>query len=100
MIAFDILHPQATDETLGYVPLFLSENDPRPAAEQFAENYIGGWRPFKGFKVQHRSIQYPGDPPRPLIAEAKLRNETIRFYLGAWVSITQPDGSVEISHMD
>ena len=31
-----ILHPSMTHESLGFIPCFLSENDPRPAAEQFA----------------------------------------------------------------
>lgn len=33
---------------LGYIPYFLSENDQRPAKEQFVERYVGGWHPLRG----------------------------------------------------
>lgn len=95
-------HPQATVEMLGFIPEFLSENDPRPAREQFAANYVSGWSPFKGFKVaaDGSSLRYPDDPPQLLIAETRLRDEVIRFYDGSWVGVFQPDGSYEISRMD
>lgn len=96
-------HPQATSYMLGFIPHFLYESDPRPAAEQFQERYVfGGWRPFQGFTMaaDGSNIVYPGDPPMRLIAETKLREETIRLYECAWVAILQPDGSFEIAHMD
>ena len=102
MIIFEMKHPRATIDMLGYIPSFLSDNDPRPAREQLHTSYShgGGWTPFVGFRVTSRGLEYPGDPPMRLLAEAKLRDETIRFYESSWVSITQPDGSVEISRMD
>lgn len=95
-------HPQATEEMLGYIPSFLSENDPRPAHEQINENYrFGGWQPFKGFRMlSNGNLQYPGDPQTRLIAETKLRDETIRFYEHSWVAIIQPDGSFEVARLD
>ena len=95
-------HPMATPDMLGYLPQFLSERDPRPAREQFDDNYRngGGWRPFKGFVMHDNGLKYPGDPLMPLLAETKLRDETIRFYLSSWVAIVQPDGSYEIARMD
>lgn len=98
-----MLHPQATIETLGYIPFFISEADPRPAREQFDANYQhgGGWTSFKGFTMlPDGSLSYPGDPPVPLLAETKLRDEVIRFYLHSWVAIIQPDGSYDIARMD
>ncbi len=94
-------HPQATIELLGYIPSFLSENDPRPARKQFDDAYIGGWTPFKGHTMlSNGNLAYPGDPETPLLAETKLRDEVIRFYESSWVAIVQPDGSYEIARMD
>lgn len=91
------------EEGLGYIPDLVSEDDPRPARQQFHDNYShgGGWDPFKGFtKDADGQITYPGDPPlRPLFL-AMLRDEEITVYPHAWVMITQPDGSWEISRMD
>lgn len=102
MIEFTLKHPRATYEMLGFIPEFLSEEDQRPAREQLNSNYShgGGWTPFTGFRVTERGLQYPGDPPMSLLAEARLRDEVIRFYESSWVSITQKDGSVEIARMD
>jgi hypothetical protein len=95
-------HPRATPEMLGYIPQFLSENDPRPAREQLDDNYRqgGGWEPLSGFKITEEGLKYPGDPPMALLAETKLRDEVIRFYDCSWVVIIQPDGSFEASRMD
>jgi hypothetical protein len=94
-------HPMATPGMLGYLPQFLSERDPRPAREQFDTNYVhGGWCPFKGFTMHDNGLKYPGDPPMPLLAETKLRDEIVRLYQCSWVAIIQPDGSYEIARMD
>lgn len=98
-----MIHPQFTFEMLGYIPQFLSEHDPRPARKQIDSNYKhgSGWSPFEGFTMlPSGDLSYPDDPPVRLLAEAKLRNETIRFYEHAWVAIVQPDGSYEISRVD
>lgn len=102
MIKFDLKYRGAEDY-LGYIPGFLSESDTRPAREQFNDGYAhgGGWMPFNGFRMHpNGNIQYPGDPETKLLAEAKLRDETIRVYEHAWVAIVQPDGSFEVSRMD
>jgi hypothetical protein len=94
-------HPRAHPDMLGYVPLFILDEDPRPAADQIDDRYVGGWRPFKGFAMaEDGSLLYPGDPPTLLLFEAKLRDEVIRFYQHAWLAIIQPDGSYEISRID
>lgn len=103
MIRFDLKKKGITEEYLGLIPLFLSPGDPRPARVQFNENYAhgGGWRPRPEFKVlPNLNIKYPGDTPLKLWAEGKLRDETIRIYDCGYVSITQPDGSFEVSRMD
>lgn len=96
-------HPEATLGMMGYIQGFLSEFDPRPAREQFDSAYAhgGGWLPSRGFKLlPNGNIRYPGDPEVRMLFEAKLREETIRFYEHAWVMILQPDGRFEICRMD
>lgn len=103
MIHFEIMHPRANAEMLGFIPTFLSERDPRPAAEQFDDAYRhgGGWHPFEGFKMlPDGSLKYPGDPAYQILAQAKLRDETISIYEHAWVAIVQKDGSFQVSRMD
>ena len=102
-------HPRASTEHLGFIPSFIKETDPRPAAEQFADHYAfgGGWMPFKGFTMlPNGNMQYgdpseeDADPPTLLLWESFLRDETIRVYDSAWVAIVQPDGSFSVSRMD
>lgn len=87
---------------VGIIPVFLSETDPRPAREQFAERYIGGWMPIEGFAFHPDTLTltYPGDPPMYAIAKATLREETILVFPHAWVLILQPNGTWEVSRMD
>jgi len=91
--------PWMTMEHLGYLPGFLSEDDPRSAREQFDAHY--GWRAFRGFELRDDdSIKYPGDPRMAPLAETKLRDERILFYPSSWVMVMQPDRSFEICRMD
>lgn len=88
---------------LGFLPAFLDDADPRPAKEQFNENYKhgGGWRKFEGFTLhKDNSISYPDDPPLYPIAWTKLRDEAIFVYQSSWVLVRQPDGSHEIARID
>jgi hypothetical protein len=102
MIVFELKHPKMTDEHLGFLPSFLSKADPRPAREQIDEHYQhgGGWSPFEGFTMYPNRLEYPGDRPMQLLAEARLRDERIRLYECDWVAIVQPDGSYEIARLD
>jgi len=97
-------HPQATPDMLGFIPSFLSEEDLRPAREQLDQNYRhgGGWQPFTGFTMlPNGNLQYPGDPPVQVLAEATMNNkEVVRFYEHSWVAIVQPDGTFEVARMD
>lgn len=103
MIEFTPLHLHALD-MLGYIPLFLSEDDERPAREQFDANYVhgGGWSPLKGWHLTPVTgrIVYPGDPPLDPIAVTRLRDETIYVYPHSWIAIVQKDGSYEVARMD
>lgn len=113
-LEWEIKHPRASIESFGFIPTFLDEEDSRSAAEQFNERYAhgGGWSPFQegnvntvstgAFRFLHnKSLKYPGDPPVPLLAEARLHGkETIRIYDFAWVAILQDNGDYAIMRMD
>jgi hypothetical protein len=97
------LHPACTPDHVGFIPTFLDEDDPRPAAEQFQERYIyGGWRNQSGFKQgnQRFTLAYPGDPPLKPIAAMMLRDEMIMIYDAGYVAIWQKDGTFEACRMD
>jgi hypothetical protein len=89
-------------DVLGLLPRFLDDDDPRPAKEQIAEYYIGGWRPLKGFTLDRetKALTYSGDPPMLPLVEAKLRDEAIIVYRYGWTLIGQPDGSFEVARLD
>jgi hypothetical protein len=88
---------------LGYLPLFVSDANPRPAREQINEGYAhgGGWQPTRGFEMDGRGrLLYPGDPPMRPLAEAWLRDERLVFYEHAWLAIIQKDGTFEAARVD
>ncbi len=100
---WEMRHPRASIDMLGLIPTFLSEADPRPAREQLDANYRhgGGWIPHPGFAMlPGGALAYPGDPDLPLLAEARLRGEVVRFYECSWVAVVAPDGSFEVARMD
>lgn len=104
LLDWQILDARASD-MLGYIPTFVTEDDPRPAKEQFNTGYAhgGGWNPLSGWKlVDERTykIYYPGDPAMKPIARAELRDELICVYPHAWVGVFQKDGSYEIARLD
>lgn len=102
------------DDLVGFIPEFLSNDDPRPAKEQIdaAYQHGGGWRRFNGFEYcpDDHSIKYPGDPRMMPVASCVLhadsahhseaKPETIYVYPSAWVNIVQADGSYEIARID
>lgn len=95
------LDPRATMDHLGLIPSFLDEEDIRPAAMQFDENYCGGWLPQKGHTLDPttRALKYPGDPDlRPLFM-SMLDEELIIVYDCGYVAIVQPDETFEVSRL-
>lgn len=95
------LHPKMTMEHLGYIPQFLSLDNPEPAAKQIARSYVGGWNPFEGFeKLEGGILRYPGDPKYRPLATAQFRDEKLHFYNHAWFMIEQKNGSWEVSRLD
>ena len=105
MIQFEYLQKKYEPyDYVGYIPYFLDENDPRPAAEQFHENYSSGWNPMRHWQIADNkiySLAYPEDPVLSPVAKAVLHGkETIFLYDPAFVMILQEDGSFEVSYMD
>lgn len=98
------IHPKFTPDTLGFIPMFLNEDDPRPAREQIDENYQhgGGWRPTTGFTLDTKTMNltYPEDPPYRPLAMTRLRGELLVFYDSAFLMIMQPDGTFEVARLD
>lgn len=100
-IQFNTPSGRPADHIAGFIPDFVSEHDPRPAAVQIAENYIGGWRPLKGCTLRpDNAFSFPGDPLYRPIAIAQCRHETLVLYPGSFLAIIQPDRSFEISRVD
>lgn len=103
MTEVTIMHPYG-EYLLGYLPSFVSDDDPRPIREQLDAHYQhgGGWRPMQGWSLDVDSgvIEYPGDDPLAPVASIEIRDETLLIYRYAWVVILQKDGSFEIARMD
>lgn len=100
---WELLHPRATADTLGFIPSFLSEDDPDPAWKQIHKNYGhgGGWRSQDGFALTPSDcLRYPGDPPLQPLARTHLRDERILFYPYSFVAIIQPDRSFDVARID
>jgi hypothetical protein len=100
LVRWTLLYPGID---LGLLEQMLDANDPRPAREQFDANYQhgGGWFPIEGVKLlDNDCLKYPGDPPFRPLAEARLRDELIRFYEHDLVAIIQPDRRFEVARMD
>ena len=107
MLVVRYLHPDCTPEHLGLIPFMLDLDNPKPAREQFNDEYQhgGGWRPFHGHtlgdeQAGENALCYPDDPPPYPLAEIWLREEQILIYDYGWVVIRQRDGSWECCRMD
>lgn len=89
---------------LGYLPDWISELDPRGAAEQLDSHYHwGGFSrcPISGFTAcPEKCLAYPGDPLLRPIATCQLRHETICLYIAGVVAVWQPDGSFVAARFD
>ena len=105
------LHPIFTPESMGWIPTFLSAEDPRSARDQFDAHYAfaGGWSPTRSFDLVDGVLRSslpdnpedgPPDEPLEPLSFCRLRDEVIRFYRHDWVSIEQPDGSFEVARLD
>ncbi len=94
-------------EVCGFIPQWLSENDPRPAVDQIdaAYGHGGGWNDFKGFTLSGAPeigyyLSYLGDPPTHELSRATLRNETLVLFEYSWFAVIQADGSFRVARID
>lgn len=95
--------PYALEDIVGFIPEFLDEADPRPAAIQIdtAYGHGGGWRPSSKFTLnEDNSIQYPGDPVLEPWAIAEFRGDLIVVYESGYTAIIKPDRSFEVARLD
>lgn len=102
---WELMHPLANINMLGYVPLFLMQSDQRRASEQINERYVyGGWHPSPGmpwsWDAKTYDLRFPGDPMFRPIAKYVLRDEVILLYPSAITLIGQQDGTFEVSRLD
>lgn len=117
MLEFTFIHPKATADHVGFIPEFLSEEDPRSAVEQINQNYAhgGGWRDLpvggsEGFSLAPTGLLlFPGDPALVPLAEASLHGgicepdatgELIIVYTNAFVAVKRADGSYRVARID
>lgn len=92
-------------DMLGAIPAMLSADNPAGAVEQIDAFYCkagGGWRDSDGWTLSANGgrLTSCGDPARWLIAQAKLRDEQVLFFDGAWVAVVQPDGAFRVARID
>lgn len=93
----------AGENAVGFLPNIFHAGDPRNAREQIEDRYNhgGGWFELKGVTMAgDRSLRGVGPGKFPVLAEAKLRDETILVYPSAYVAVVQPDGSFAVTRMD
>lgn len=88
-------------DALGLIPGFLVPGDPRPAVEQFAERYQGGWDVMPGFAlIDGAALKYPGDPLMDPIARVTVNGDLVLVYSGSWVCVVRPDRTFEVARLD
>lgn len=101
-------------DVLGFLSMFLNDEDPRDAVTQINASYGhgGGWNDFPGFKLRKSehtdggdfaasyALHYPGDPAYREMSRAYLRDELIVLFQHAWVAVIQKDGSFRAARID
>lgn len=93
---------------MGFIPQFVSSDDPRSAQEQINDNYRhgGGWCPLRGwmFNPTDSTIQFSDeegtDPPYTPVAETRIHDQRLIVYRDAWVALVKDDGTFEVARMD
>lgn len=97
-------HPLMSLEHLGFIPFWISEENPKGIADQIDDGYrFGGFKahPIKNFKVEREfCLKYPGDPLLKPLATLELRDETFVFYDHAICAVFQKDGSFVAARID
>jgi hypothetical protein len=92
---------QEISDLLGFIPYYLNEDDPRPASEQIAARFVGGWKPTIGFTMNSDlTMFYEDDPLLVPVALTRLREEMIVVYPHAWVAIVRKNDTFEVARCD
>lgn len=102
-----VMAPGVDPDDLGFLPLIIQGDDPRPFKEQLADRYShgGGYSPF-GEGLWHldadQTLHYPDDPPFKPLAWTALpsTDEVVIYYQHAMVACLQKDGSFVVVRMD
>lgn len=103
------LSPGVSPAALGYIPAWLSDENPLPAREQLDAVYRhgGGWRPFNGFTLVKPSndvrdwrLSYPGDPDYRVLAYTTLREEIVLMFPHSWVAIIHNGKLYSVARLD
>lgn len=98
MVIWFARHPQFRPYMLGSI--CLDDADPRDAKAQLDAGYQWGgyWQPAE---LGHNdALLYPGDPPQPVLAECRLRDERVLFYPHEFVGVVAADGTFAVQRMD
>lgn len=85
----------------GVLLIWLDEDDPRDAREQFDSNYPFGLIETRGGTVRDNGVyEYPEDPPLHPLMSCKLHDvEDVYLYQHAMVAIVR-DGVAFVTRMD
>jgi len=97
-------HPDDWD----FFPQLLDESDPRPAADQINERYVGGWNSRMRFGVTCEpgtmTLRYTDDRAGEVtispMSVMTFRHETLALFQSHYVVIMQPDESWDIARLD
>lgn len=94
MTVIALIHPQATSETLGFIPQWLAMSDAGvPFVDVVNHFYVGSWNSHKGgtLDTSNGDYRYPGDPvmkPYASIMRSQV-NEMIFAYPSAFFAVVK-----------
>lgn len=94
----------------GILPELISGLDPRPIHKQIDTNYIGGWSPLSGFKVNLDedgfpvTLEYESDPVLKRLGRMALDRdgavEKAAIFDGEWLAAQDADGNWAVTRVD
>lgn len=91
-------------DMVGGIFTALNEADPDDTIQQLHNSYLhgGGWNEFEGFtfNANNKTLDYAGDPPQRLVAEADFRGGKVMLFESAWVAVLHADGTLNVARMD
>jgi hypothetical protein len=101
---WELVHPRATFDMLGYVPGFIDISSDAPLRDQINAGYVSGWHrsASEWVRISNTLQGHPEDPPFPMIARYRHQptGELLEFYTSCYTAIVQPDGTFEVARLD